>query len=236
MRELRPFFLAFAALVAIPIVVDASIQQQRAQITVTITVNVTPAPLGMAPRSRAATDTSESGIVAELVMNEREAKRIGFSAQNLHFVSGDVVAQANQKPVKVEAEISPNPNGTLLTSDQSGVQISQTAGTTQTYPCLYHVAVKTTITNWSLDHGLYSNFTDSTTRATFPGSAVQNNSYLTTPHPAYTPFIVYSNGQNWALLQANALSKTYCVDLKVLVPVAASGGSYSSQATYTLLY
>lgn len=245
MKRLRPFWLLLALLIAIPVVVDATIQQQRAQITVTITINVTPAPVGFNERrsSSAATDSMHSGIVAQLSLHDAGANAApvpdnAVHAENLSFVPGNLVAQSanQQKAVKVEASVAPNPNGTLLVSDQSGVQVNQTAGTTVTYPCLYHISVTTTITNWSLDHGLYSNFADSTDGTAFAGSDVSNNSYLSTPLPAYTPFVVYSNGQSWALLQANGGDKTYCVSLKINVPTTASQGAYSSQATYTLLY
>jgi hypothetical protein len=245
MKRLRSYLLLLAILIAVPVVVDATIQQQRAQITVTITINVTPNPLGMNPAPKAqsgpgATDTAQSqGIVADLSFHQiRSLGGNSAHAEMLQFVPGNVVAQTvnQQKAVKVEAEVSPNPLGTLLVSDQSGVTVNQTAGTTVTYSCLYHVSVTTTITNWSLDHGLYSNFYDSGNSTSFAGSNVANNSYLSTPQPAYTPFVVYSNGQSWALLQENAGSKTYCVSLKIAVPASASQGAYSSQATYTLLY
>lgn len=234
MKSLRYAVLLLGLSIAIPVVVDASIQQQRAQITVTITVNVTPAPIAY---NGSAMETSRNGIKASLVLNAREALDQTFHAENLSFVGGSMIAQAtNQKAVKVEAEVSPNPNGTLLTSDQTGVVINQQAGTTVSYPCIYHVSVSTAITNWSLDHGLYSNFIDMTDSTAFAGSAMKNKSYIATPQPAFTPFVVYSNGQNWALLQANSKSKTYCVDLELVLPASTSQGSYSSQATYTLLY
>ena len=242
MKRARTLFIILASLIAIPVIVSASIQTQRAQITVTITINVTPAPLALVPRAQsAATDTSQaehSGIVAALSINQGEKLRPQYHAENVSYVGSEIVAQtaAQQKSVRVDAEVSPNPNGTLLVSNQTGVIINQTAGTTMTYSCIYTVKVTTTVTNWSLDHGLYSDFLDPTLGVSFAGSDVSNNSYLSTPHPAYTPFIVFSDGQAWALLQANGTTKTYCVDLKVALPASAAQGSYASQATYTLLY
>jgi hypothetical protein len=250
MKNLRPMLLALAFLTALPLVVQASIQQTRAQITVTITINVTPSPMGtptpMAmvmpagmPGVMAARSTEGSGIVARLILDPSApaAARAAFRAENLQFDQGTLVAQSanQQKAVKVEAEISPNPTATLLYSDQSGVQVSQTAGTTEEYVCLYHVTVDTTVANWSLEHGLFSDFLGGNGDS-FPGKDVGNNSYLTTPHPAYTPFVVYSDGQNWQLLQANGGEKTYCVSLQIAIPAATAQGAYSSQATYTLLY
>jgi hypothetical protein len=234
MIRMRPFLLAFAVLSALPVVVVASIQQQRAQITVTITVDVTPTPIAMRP-PQAQPGASGQAIAAHLVLNRQENPNRVFRAENLTFADGDLVAATtNQGAVEVRASIAPNPSGTLLYSDQSGVIIDQMAGTTQTYSCEYHVTVDTTITNWSLDHGLYTDFEGSA--GTFTGHDMLNNSYLSTPLPTYTPFIVYNDGQNWALLQANTKTKTYCIDLKLTIPSTTAQGSYSSNAVYTLYY
>jgi hypothetical protein len=220
MSRVRSWFFALLALAAAPLVVQASIQQQRAQITVNITIDVTPAPVSMRLR-RSSRDETARDIAAT------------FHTESVAFVSPDTVAQ-NQNAVKVEASVGANPNGNLLYSNQTGVQISQTAGTTVTYPCEYQITVNTTVTSWSLDHGLYSDFESGT--ASFTGHDLSNNSYLSTPHPTYSPFVVYSDGQNWALLQANGGTKTYCVSLQVTIPATAAQGTYSSNAVYTLLY
>jgi len=144
-----------------------------------------------------------------------------------------VVAQATaQKAVRVEANVSPNPNATLLYSDQPIVTINATAGTTVAVPCAYHVNIKTATLNWQLKHGVSNDFAGG-----FIGSNLANNSYLLTPNPTSTPFVVYqTDGGVWAALQANSGTKTYCVDLTIKVPVAVAGGMYSTNAVYTLYW
>ena len=93
------------------------------------------------------------------------------------------------------------------------------------------------MTYWSLDHGLFTDFEDVMTgHVAFSGKLMFNNSHLATPLPVYTPFIVYSDGSNWTLLQANGGMKTYCVDLQITVPNNVLSGTYASNATYSLYY
>ena len=63
-----------------------------------------------------------------------------------------------------------------------------------------------------------------------------NNTHIATPLPAYTPFIVYSDGQSWAVAGTSGGVKTYCVDLQITVPTSVLSGMYSSNATYSLYY
>jgi hypothetical protein len=235
MIRLRRAFWILALLALFPIVSEAVIQTQRAQISVTITINVTPNPLGYAAPP-AASDTSGRGILARLTLNAGERPQ-QYHAESLAFEGGELVAQ-NQGAVKVEASVSPNPAGTLLFSNQTGVVFSQEAGTVVTYTCPYTVTVDTTISSWTLEHGLYTDFEDLTDKTSFTGHDAANNTHVQTqtPKPSYTPFIVYSDGQSWTIADTNAGMKTYCVDLQITIPIATTGGQYNSNAVYTLLY
>lgn len=233
--KLRPFLWAFLALVLIPMTALA-LQTQRAQMGVTILINVTPNPLGY-HRGPSASDI----IIARVHLHgaspaiERE-----FEAQQLHFtqLAPSVVAQSQaEKSVKVEAEITPNPNATLLTSDAPGyaVTLNAEAGVTATFPCAYHVKVQTTITNWQLKHGLSADFTNGS--ANWSGNDLANNSYITTPLPTSTPFQVFAdNGGTWSILGTNSGTQQYCVDLTLNIPISTAQGTYSSNAIYTLYY
>jgi hypothetical protein len=146
---------------------------------------------------------------------------------------------AQQKTVKVEGTVTPNPNATLLYSDQTGVQINAVAGTTVSVPCIYKVYVNTTITSWTVKQGLYSDLTDPSSGEKFAGGQLKNNTYYTTgtPQPAASAFVVYlTDGSQWSVMSVNGLSKAWCVGLTVTVPVTTTQGNYSSQATYTIWY
>jgi hypothetical protein len=230
-RGLRPVVLLFSLFVGIPAMCLAAIQQQRAQIAVNITINVTPNPLGFIQSPGA---NSFGHVIAKMSLDRAETAA-SYRAESLSFDASNVVAQ-NQGAIKTEAEVSPNPLGTLLYSNSPGVVYSQEAGTTVVYPCAYTVTVSTAQTNWSLDHGLFTDMELQGGGGSWTGHDIANNSYISTPHPTATPFIVYSDGQNWTLLQANGGTKTYCVDLTVTIPISTAGGTYSSNAVYTLLY
>lgn len=233
MTRLRRAMLLFAIVAALPVVTDALIQQQRAQIQVSITINVTPNPLGYAAPPSAA-GTSVNGIVARMMVNAKESPS-HYHAESLAFASGRWIAQS-QGGIKVEATVTPNPNGTLLVSNLPGVQFSQEAGTTMTYTCAYTVTVTTTQTAWTLEHGLYSDFSGFS--GSFTGHDAANKTHLSTgtPQPSYTPFIVYSDGQSWVIAASSGLTKSYCVDLQVTLPISLAGGAYGTNAVYTLFY
>ena len=233
----RGALILFALLALVPLIGRAGFQQQRAQIGVTVVINVTPNPLVY--RRVNNSGATDAIIASAHLRNAPPAIERAFEAQQLHFapMASTMIAAAAQKGVKVEAEVSPNPNGTMLTSDAGGYQASfnVTAGTPATFPCAYHVSVSTTITNWTLKHGLSGDFTNNIT--TFPGGDVANNSYLTTPLPTSTPFVVYANdGGTWTILNTNSGNKTYCVDLTLSVPGTTAQGTYASNAIYTLYY
>ncbi len=246
MKRIRPFVFVFLALVAIPMIVEATIQQQRGQIFVNIEIDVTPAPLAM---NAAPAKSAFNTIVTRATLTEVKHVR-SFSAEALSFVPGSLVAQTagQQKSVRVDAEISPNPNATLLTSNncqgsqpQPGscnhVAIPVTAGQTTTVICAYQISVTTTQTSWTLDHGLFTNWESLAGAVAFPGGDVKNSTYYASPGPAYTPFVVFtSDGGVWASVGTGSLSKTYCVNLEITVPATVAQGSYYSNATYTLLY
>ena len=206
---------------------------QQDQISVTILINVTPAPVVLrAPQTSA---PSPYGIVASLSLDRRAPAglRQAFRAESVRF-SPELVAQAMPTAhgsVNVQAEVSPNPNATLLYSDQPFVSINATAGTTVTLTCAYHVTVDST-KSWQLDDGLSANFS-----STFLGGDLSRATYLAPPAPAPTPFLVYAtDGNKWALIETGNVMRTYCVDLKVAVPLNVPGGAYSSNAIYTLYY
>ncbi len=200
----------------------ATLVQQRDQIAVTLLINVTPAPLSY----QAAPSDNEmgGGIVARMQLRARGSG------------PADWVAQVPQKAVRVEAEVTPNPTATLLYSDQPFVSLTTTAGTTTTVPCAYHVTVQSTSASWILKHGLSNDFSDGASHK-FVGTVLANNTYLATPKPAATPFVVYADdGGNWATLDSNKFDQTYCVDLTIKVPASTPGGTYSSNAVYTVYF
>lgn len=233
MKRVRISIALFAALILVPIVVQA-FQSQRDQIAVTIIINATPNPLGMVgPPAPATAIIAKASLEGAPPAIER-----AFEAQQLHFVSSGkavLVAQV-QKSVRVEASVSPNPNATLLYSDQNAVVVNAEAGIATAFTCVYHVTVHTTITSWTLKQGLSNNFSDGAGNS-FNGNTVANNTYLSTPHPTATPFVVYANdGGLWSNLDVNGGIKTYCVDLTIDMPITTPQGTYSSNAIYTLYY
>lgn len=214
--------------------VQASFVQQRDQIAISILVNVTPAPIAL--RVVPTSTQSAQIIVAHISLHGASpAVERAFEAQSLQFEPGSyVVAQAIQNAVKVEAEVSPNPNATLLYSNQNSIVINAVAGTSVVVPCAYQVTVDTTQTYWQLDDGLSNDFAGS-----FLGNNLANNTHLVaaSPNPTATPFYVYpDNGDRWVLRETSGLEKTYCVDLTLNVPVSVAQGAYSSNAVYTLYF
>jgi hypothetical protein len=236
MSRLRSLFVIVAIFALIPIAVQA-LQTQRSQIAITIIINATPNPLGMlgppAPTSSIAVTARLHNAPADV------ERRFEGEAQQLHFgASGPVqIAQSNvQHSVRVEASVAPNPLGTLLYSDQNSVTINAEAGIATVVPCAYHVTVHTTITGWQLKHGLSNDFSDGSGHS-FVGGSVANNSYIATPNPTSTPFVVYAtDGGTFAVLQVNSNVQTYCVDLTVNMPIATPQGTYTSNAIYTVYY
>ena len=203
-------------------------QTQRDQISVVVLVNVTPAPVAYAP----ARSDRNSGISMRMQMRARGG---GFESVPNFGIGDNVVAQA-QSAARVQAEVSPNPNATLLYYNVSEVSMTGTAGTTLTATCAYTITVHTLATiSWTLDDGLSNDFSGST----FPGNSLANNTYIQggTPQPTSTPFVVYPNNNNsWFARAKSTGIQTYCVDLTLNIPKAVPGGAYSTNSVYTLFY
>lgn len=240
MKKIRWAFAAFVLFALLPLAAQALLQSQRDQIAVTILINVTPNPLAKAAAPGLAPGV---GIIAKATLQGAPpAIERAFEAQQLHFIpasassgGGQMVAQV-QKGVKVEASVAPNPLGTLLYSDTNTATVSAEAGVPTKITCVYHVTVSSTQTSWTLKHGLSNDFSGGS-GGSFPGGDVANNSYVASPNPTSTPFLVYTtDGGVWAVLAASGLTKTYCVDLTVSMPITTPQGTYSSNAIYTLYY
>lgn len=231
MNALRASFILFAALAAVLLFGgrgNASfIQTQRDQISVYILVNVTPAPIAY---EESASD--DRGIDVRMGLRARG------SSSSVDALPAGMVAQSNaQHAVRVQAEVSPNPNATLLYSNTPAVSLNAVAGTTVTSPvCAYTVTVHTlATTSWTLDDGLSNDFSGST----FPGKDLANDTYpqTGTPLATATPFIVYPNNNNtWYAREKSSGVQTYCVTLTLTVPSTVQAGAYSTNAVYTLYY
>ncbi len=205
-------FVGLCLLVAAVAPVFASIVTLRDQIAITVVINVTPAPVVFVSHP-------SRGSVDEIAISGR--------------LRGTVVAQATaQRAVRVEANVTPNPNATLLYSDQPIVTINATAGTTVAVSCAFHVSIQTAHVNWQLKHGVSNDFAKG-----FVGGDLANDTYLAVPLPTSTPYVVYAdNGGVWQPFQTNSGTKTYCVDLTIKVPVSIAGGAYSTNAVYSLYW
>jgi len=260
-RSMRIAAIVFAILVAVPAIGDATIQSFQKLITVSIQLVVTNPILGAVPNPApvqiARGDASAAGIKMKLILNERESPQ-AYHAELLHFVDGNLVAQTNQGAVRIEAAVSPNPNATELYQgcgtnnpappaavsglcQQGQIVIPVTTGITTTLTCAYAISVNTIKPLWTLYHGLTNDFQSPqpapSPTATVPGGDVKNSTYATVPGPAFTPFVVFADdGGVWAQVGTGSNSKTYCVDLKILVPNTARSGTYSSVATYLLYF
>ena len=231
MNRLR-WMLAAVAIAAVGLVLGgrgdaAFLQQQRDQIAVYILVNVTPAPVVYAPQS------GEGRMSLRMGLRARGSSRF-VDAGPLELRR--LVAQT-QSAVRVQAEVSPNPNATLLYSNVPNVTINQTAGTTQTTAaCIYKVTVDTlSTTKWTLKDGLSNDFVV----GSWSGKDLSNNFYLQSgsPQAAATPFIVYPDNNNtWNTKTSNSGMQTYCVTLTLTVPANIGQGAYTTNAIYTLYY
>lgn len=237
MNRLR-FLLILAGFAVLSLVlaqpVQATIETLQSQIGITIIVNVTPSPIAYAPH-QAPVGSGIGEITAKMSLRRATpALNRVFEAQSLHFnqTSPLVVAQSQiQKPLLVQAEVSPNPNATLLYSNNSSVVINATAGTTVQVPCAFEVTVSTTKA-WTLYDGVSNDFA-----STFPGQDLGNNTYVSTPKPTSTPYVVYADdGNAWTVLSTGSAITTYCVSLTLTVPGTVTAGTYSSNAIYTLYF
>ncbi len=214
--------------------VKATIQTQQAQILLNLTVQVSGTPVGYVPHQASGQMTIASALRRAVPSIQR-----GFRAEGIHF-DGDstLVAQAQvQHSVLVQAEVTPNPKGTILVSNVPNVTITAAPGQTVkvTPPCALTVTVNMS-TAWSLEEGLATDL-KSSSGSVLPGKGVANDTYKNsaTPLPTSTPYIVYANdGSVWSGLASGTAITTYCVDLTVTVPATTLDGTYSSYAVYTL--
>jgi hypothetical protein len=227
---LQRWLLAFGALTAIlvlwktPSIGGLSIQQ-RSQQTVYILVNVT----GIARNRTPARPVQDDAIAARFALR---AKGSQPSVDAVAFSGATTLVAQTQRAVRVEAEVTPNPNATLLVTNQSNITLNGTAGTTITQQCAYTLTSNAvTISSWTIKQGLASDFTTS-----WPGRNLANNSYLqaATPQPTATPFVVYPSA--WTIMATNGNQKTYCVDLTLTIPSTIPTGAYSTTAVYTIWY
>jgi hypothetical protein len=213
--------------------VKATIASQQAQMAVTIIVNVSPSPLAYVPHQEPG---ANKPVIASLSLDRAAppALRRAFRAENLQFTPdlSNVVAQAQkQGSVLVQAEVTPNPKATILTNNAPGstVILNQYQGATVAWPCVFTVTVDMT-TAWSLEQGLTSDFTTS-----FPGKDLANNTYVSTPLPTATPYVVYADDSSeWSLLGTGTGKTTYCVTLTLTIPASTPAGAYVTNAIYTL--
>lgn len=229
MRSLRIAFLALGT-IAVALMaagrVNAFLQTQRAQIAVHIVVDVTPA-VAYVPGAR------PDRIDARMALRARGSARLvdSFSGGPL------VIGQSQQSAVRVQAIVSPNPTATLLYWNVPTYPISQVAGTTATYSCAYTITVDTAATrSWTLKDGLSADFISS---SAWSGTTLYNNTYLQSgaPQPAATPFVVYPDNNNtWNTKEVTSGMQTYCVSLTLTIPVSVPGGTYGTDAVYTLYY
>lgn len=228
--SLQRWFFAFTALAVLIVLAKAPSRgglaaQQRAQQTVYILVNVT----GIAYQHHSADAPRE--IAARFALRAK-GSQASVDSEALDGM-GTLVAQAQaQKPVRVQANVTPNPNATLLVTSQSNIVLNGTAGTTINAACIYTVTSNAAaITSWTIKQGLSSNFTSS-----WSGSTLANNSYLQlgTPKPTATPFVVYPS--NWTVMASDGHTQTYCVDLTLTIPATVPTGAYSTNAVYTIWY
>jgi hypothetical protein len=224
---------ALFALLAVSLVLAAPShgalsQQQRAQQTVYILVNVTPAPLSYNGSSR---HDDGFAISARIALRAKGSEPSVDSDAAMDI--GSLVAQSvPQQAVRVQAEVTPNPNATLLVTNQQSIAMSAVAGTTVKQSCAYTVTSNAAaIASWTIRQGLSSDFSTA-----FTGSNLANDSYLTsaTPQPTSTPFVVYPS--SWTVMASSGNTKSYCVDLTLTVPKTVPGGAYSTNAVYTLYY
>lgn len=238
MNRLRMLFvtagiIVFGVLFARPVL--ATIETQQDQIGITIVVTVSPTPIAYVPHAVPASSGVGTIVASMSVHRAPAAMQRVFRAESLHFIgSPRVIAQAQvQHGVLVQAEVTPNPNATLLYSNNNLVSMSAYPGQTVFLSCAFTVTVDST-KSWSLDEGLSNDFASD-----WNGRTLANNTYVSaaTPKPTATPYIVYADdGKAWSLAGTGKAMTTYCVDLTLNVPATIASGTYSTNAIYTVLF
>ncbi|TAM59686.1 hypothetical protein EPN52_07045 [bacterium] len=206
------------------------ITAMRAQKSVYVLINVTPSPIVYRPRS---TPHGHGGHYAfGLAAARASTREAGWVADTDPVQVAQVSAQG---AVPVQANVTPDPTSSLLHTNTAAISLSGTAGTTIKAACAFTVTVGTTAPSWTLYTGLSADFAGTT----FPGSDLAYNMYVTTPASpeTYTAYVVYpDNNNNWAVATPGNSPATYCVDLQLTIPGSVPGGSYSSNAVYSLYY
>ena len=241
MNRLRLLFVTAAAVIFVAIFAEpvlATLESQRAQIGITIIVNVSPSPIAYAPRQ--VPGGSPGMIVAAMSMHPAPAAlQHVFRANSLHFIGPSrMIAQAQvQHGVLVQAEVTPNPNATLLYSNLNEVTINNVSpGGRETITCAFTVTVDHS-GSWSLDEGLSNDFASEWTGTDLANNTYKSPSPPSTPQPTSTPYVVYpDDGSKWSLAATGSTIMTYCVDLTITVPASVPVGSYSTNAIYTLFF
>lgn len=228
-------FMMLALVLAQP--VKATIQTQQAQIFLNISVQVVGTPVvGYVPHQ------TQAGVpsIASALRRALPSLQRAFHAEGIHF-EGDstLIAQAQvQHSVLVQAEVTPNPKGTILVSNVPNVMMTAAPG--QTVQLMPRCALTVTVnmaTAWSLEEGIATDLTDPSNGAAFAGKYLANDTYKNsaTPLPTSTPYIVYAtDGSVWSGLGSGTAITTYCVDLTVSVPASTTDGTYTTDAVYTL--
>ncbi|GAC1408190.1 MAG: hypothetical protein NVSMB64_16080 [Candidatus Velthaea sp.] len=222
MRFGAPALLALALLVSLARPSHSATQLQRAQIGVAITVNVTPGPFGYRVNSRP---------------HEQLARAISIRAG----APREIIAQSSsQGAVPVQANVTPNPNATLLYSNTAAIQLSGTAGTTISKLCAFTVSIGTSIiSSWTLDTALSNDFIDP---SQWNGNQLSYNMLVSpvvsrpSPEPSTAYYVYPDNNNNFAVAAHSGYVLTYCVDLFLTIPVTVRGGVYNTTAIYALYY
>ncbi len=227
-------FMMLALVLAQP--VKATIQSQQMQIALNISVDVIGTPIvGYAPHQAPAQAGAPS--IASALRRAAPSMQRAFSAEGIHFEGDSTLVAQAQHSVLVQAEVTPNPKGTILVSNVPNVSMTAAPGQTVTVQPLCSLTVSVNMsTAWSLEEGVATDLT-SGGGATLPGTALANNTYklAATPQPKPTPYIVYAtDGSVWSGLASGTAITTYCVDLTVTVPASTTDGIYSTDAVYTL--
>lgn len=206
-------------------------QTQRDQIEVTVLLNIT--GVAKAPAAPdAGPPVSAPEIAAHIALRAKGSANY-VDSDNVFERGSVLVAQQTQSAVKVEAEVSPNPMGTLLYSNNPMVTLNGTAGTTIKQSCAYQVTVDSVQASWTLKDGLSQSPTSAAT--SFPGTDISRNNYAgATPQPTSSPFTVYPTA--WQNASTAGRMKTYCVDLSIAVPGSVPTGTYSTTAIYTVYW
>ncbi len=235
MKRLQLLIVAVAALMLALVFaqpVKATIQSQQAQIAVTIVVPVAGTPIAYVPHHAPAQNGAPT-IASIAFRRTTSALHRPFRAEALQFDTGTVAQAQVQNPLLVQAEVTPNPKGTILVSNSPSYTFNPgvAPGSTVHVTCAFTVTVNMA-TAWSLEEGITSDFS-----TTFLGKDLANDTYknATTPLPTSTPYIVYADdGKVWSGLASGTAITTYCVDLTVTVPSATTDGTYFTNAVYTL--